>query len=53
MSWLDQIREVITRFQGFTHILSRLSQIVLFILISKFDNEGQKKLNLYTFDLHV
>ena len=53
MLWLDQIRERITRLQGFTHTLSCLSQIVPFMSISKFGNEGQGKSNLHTFDLHV
>ncbi len=53
MSWLDQIREAIAGFQGFTHILSRLNQIVLFMSIFEFGNEGWGKSNLHTFDLHV
>ncbi len=53
MSWLDQIREAIAGFQGFTYILSHLSRIVPFMSISEFGNEGQGKSNLYTFDLYV
>ncbi len=40
ISWLDQINKAITRFQGFTYTLFCLSQIVPFISISEFSNEG-------------
>ncbi len=53
MSWLDQFREAIAGFQGFTHTLSCLSRIVPFMSISKFGNEGRGKSNLHAFDLHV
>ena len=53
MLLLDQIKEAIAGFYGFTHTLFCLSQIVPFMSISKFGNEGQRKSNLYTFDLRV
>ena len=45
MSWFDQIREAMAGFQEFTHTLSYLSQIVLFMLILKFDNEDRRESN--------
>ncbi len=53
ISWLDQMREIIAKFQGFTHILLYLSQIILFMSISKFGNESQRKSNLHIFDLYL
>ena len=53
MSWLNQIREAIAGFQEFTYILSHLSQIIPFMSISEFSNEGWGKSNLHTFDLRV
>ena len=53
MSLLDQIRETIAEFQVFTYTLYCLSQIILFMSISKFGNESWGKSNLYTFDLHI
>ncbi len=53
MSWLDQIREARAGFQGFTYILSRLSQIVPFMSSSEFGNEVWEKSNLHTFDSRV
>ena len=49
-SLLDQIREVIARFQEFIYILSFLSWIILFISIFEFGNESLGKSNLHTFD---